>query len=212
MKNRKTWNRNRKPRVLIVDDVSINLQVLDNILKKQGYDVIQANSGEQALQICIDVLPDLVLLDIIMPEMDGFEACKRLKEIPETKDIPIIFVSAKTETEDVVNGLHLGAVDYVCKPFNAAELNARVSTHIELKLAREIQKDLIAKLEKALADVKQLSGLLPICANCKKIRDDEGYWSTLEDYIRKHSDAEFSHGICAECAKKLYPDYFDSLK
>jgi sigma-B regulation protein RsbU (phosphoserine phosphatase) len=200
----------KKPLILIVDDVPKNLQVLGNILQKKVCDIAMATSGMQALKIIADVLPDLILLDIMMPGMDGLDVCKQLKDSPETKDIPVIFITAKTETEDIVKGFKFGAVDYVTKPFNASELLARVHTHLELKKARETQQELISKLQKALADVKLLSGLLPICANCKMIRDDKGNWNRIEAYIQKHSDAQFSHGICPDCAKKLYPDFIDS--
>ena len=129
------------PRVLIVDDTVQNIQVLGTVLREQNYQINVAQNGLQALESVEKVRPDLILLDVMMPEMDGFEACKRLKANDQTKDIPIIFLTAKVETEDVVRGFDLGAVDYVTKPFNATELLARVHTHLELqRLRRELEE------------------------------------------------------------------------
>jgi len=126
-----------KPRILAVDDVMQNLQVVGTMLRNEGYDVMPATSGVQALERVRVRMPDLILLDLMMPEMDGLEVCKRLKADPATHQIPIIFLTASNEMEHLVKGFEAGAVDYVTKPFNGAELLARVRTHLELKLARE---------------------------------------------------------------------------
>jgi len=125
--------------------------------------------------------------------------CRRLQSNEETRGIPSIFLSAKSAPEDIIAGFKLGAVDYVTKPFRPEELTARVNTHIRLKKT-------ITELENALREIKTLKGLLPICASCKKIRDDKGYWNQIEEYITVHSEATFSHGVCPECIKKLYPE------
>ena len=124
--------------ILIVDDAPKNIQVLGTILKENGYQIKAAMDGKQALAAVEKSLPDLILLDIMMPEMDGYETCKALKENPVTKDIPVIFLTAKNETDDVVRGFELGAVDYITKPFNSAELLARVNTHMSLRRATEM--------------------------------------------------------------------------
>jgi DNA-binding response OmpR family regulator len=123
--------------ILIVDDVPRNIQVLVNILREKDYKISVALGGKKALEMVDLFLPDLILLDILMPQPDGFQVCKKLKASPMTKDIPIIFLSAKTETGDIVKGFELGAVDYVTKPFKKAELLARINTHLELRKARE---------------------------------------------------------------------------
>jgi len=124
-------------RVLIVDDTPKNIQVLGSILKNEGYQINVAQNGLQALASVKKVKPDIILLDVMMPELDGFGTCKQLKASRETEYIPVIFLTAKTEIEDIVEGFELGAVDYVTKPFNHAELLKRVESHIELKLSRE---------------------------------------------------------------------------
>ncbi len=111
----------RNARILIVDDTLQNIQVLGTILKGKNYRINVAQNGIEALDMVERARPDLILLDAMMPEMDGFETCRRLKNSPDTRDIPIIFLTAKTETDDVVKGLELGGVDYVFKPFTATE-------------------------------------------------------------------------------------------
>jgi len=134
---------NRKPLVLIVDDVPRNLQVLGNLLRSENLDISVATNGEQAIGIAKEISPDLILLDVNMPGVDGFEACEYLKENEKTREIPIIFLTARTETEDIVKGFELGAVDYVTKPINSAELLARVRSHLELKMHRDHLGDLV---------------------------------------------------------------------
>ncbi|NCC52084.1 MAG: response regulator [Spartobacteria bacterium] len=200
------------PLILVVDDIPRNLQVVGVVLKDKGYQVAAATSGTQVLGMLKHMKPDLILLDIMMPEMDGYEVCRRIKEQDELKDIPIVFLSAKNEVEDVVKGFKFGAVDYITKPFNASELLARVNTHVALKRARDTEKRLIKQLRLALSQVKALSGLLPICSHCKKIRDDKGYWTQVEQYISAHSETQFTHGLCPDCFRELYPDLVADLE
>lgn len=135
-----------KPLILIVDDVPKNLQVLGTILKKIDCELAVALNGEQALNTVGRIKPDLILLDIMMPGMDGYEVCRRLKANEETSNIPVIFLSARNETEDVVKGFELGAVDYISKPILGVELLTRVKTNLALKqLKDELQEQLIAK-------------------------------------------------------------------
>jgi len=124
-------------RILVVDDITKNLQVVGTVLRNQGYKVMAAASGAEALKCVRTQLPDLILLDLMMPEMDGLEVCRRLKSDSTTSQVPVIFLTASNEMEHLVNGFEVGAVDYVTKPFNPPELLARVRTHLELKHARE---------------------------------------------------------------------------
>jgi len=206
-------------KILIIDDVKKNIQLLGSILGNENYAVSYATNGIKALAMTDAEAFDLILLDVMMPEMDGFEVCRRLKKKENTRDIPILFLTAKSEQSDIVDGLQQGAVDYLTKPFNPAELIARVKTHIDLREAHQIiiQKNtqleektaelqkLIEENRKAMSEIKILRGFLPICSKCKKIRDDDGYWTQLESYIRDHSEAQFTHSICQDCAKELYP-------
>ncbi len=122
-----------KQKILVVDDVPLNIKILHAVLK-DDYDIFVATSGEKALTMVESALqPDLILLDIMMPRMDGYEVCRRLKENKKTKNIPVIFVSGKGGTEDETKGRELGAVDYITKPLNISIIKATVKTHLDLK-------------------------------------------------------------------------------
>ncbi|ETR73279.1 MAG: response regulator receiver protein [Candidatus Magnetoglobus multicellularis str. Araruama] len=120
----------KKASILIVDDTGLNIDILIGILKH--YDVIPALSGKEALHIVLEEKVDLILLDIVMPEMDGFEVCRRLKADKRTKNIPVIIITVKNMEQDILRGYELGIVDYVAKPFNPVELLGKVKTHLEL--------------------------------------------------------------------------------
>jgi len=130
-------NPSRKDTVLIVDDSPENIQVLSHLLYGENFNIAIALSGREALDIVARNPPDFILLDIMMPGMDGFEVCERLKQMPEICKIPVIFVTGKAQPEDIVKGFELGAVDYIAKPFNSTELLSRVAIHLELKQARD---------------------------------------------------------------------------
>jgi PleD family two-component response regulator len=190
--------------ILIVDDVPHNLQVLGEILDVAGYEVAAALNGYQALEAVERETPDLILLDVMMPELDGFAVCERLKANAASRDIPVIFLTARVESEAIVRGFEVGAVDYVTKPVNRGELLARVKLHLELVTARRELKAQNEALQQALNEIQTLRGIIPICSHCKKIRDDKGSWEQIELYVQQHSEAVFSHGICPSCMKILY--------
>ncbi len=210
-------------KILIVDDDSITRKMFKGIFEKQGYpDTLLCNSGEQALKQVQKDPPDLILLDIFMPGIGGYETCKRLKENPDTAHIPIIIVTGgPADAEEVIaKSFDAGATDYITKPIRTIEFLARVKSSLTIKrnhdrLTDELEKrkqaeqknnELIDKLKTALAEIKSLQGILPICASCKRIRDDQGYWNKLEAYIEARSGAAFSHSVCPECAEQLYGD------
>ena len=368
-----------KANILVVDDTPQNLRLLENMLTRQGYHLQLVQDGLAALAAAQTDPPDLILLDIMMPGMDGYAVCQQLKSIEQTRDIPVIFITALDDRLDRAKAFSMGGVDYITKPLRMQEVLARVETHLILRqrsyqlallnrigrdltatldlhrIAEQIQQavteivgaagtsvwlrdraepdylicqaafqqdqeqgwsnlglpvgqgvvgwvvqtgestripdvshdprffvgvdkqtgfrthsllavplrtrdevigvlevvnklsgeftldDLIlvetiagsaaiaientwlvnalhehavelersnAELQEALAKVKTLSGLLPICSHCKKIRDDKGYWHQLEAYFQEHAEVDFSHGICADCAQKLYPEIY----
>ena len=149
---------NQNVHILVVDDTLANVQVLATLLRDQGYRINVAMNGVQALDMVQRVRPDLILLDVMMPEMDGFETCRRLKNSADTRDIPIIFLTARVEPEDIIEGFKLGGVDYVTKPFNSTELLVRVHTHISLYLLQQELEQRVrartAELRQALEDVR----------------------------------------------------------
>ncbi len=145
------------PNVLIVDDVPANLKILSDILESEGYKVRPVLNGVLALQVAEKAKPDIILLDIMMPDCDGFEVCRRLKENKNLNDVPIIFISALNETNDIVKALNSGGVDYITKPLKAEEVKARVATHLKLYLQSKELHELTVTLEQRVAErTKQL--------------------------------------------------------
>lgn len=194
----------KAPRILVADDDAVSLRVLQSSLKKWGHEVLLARNGTEAWQILTRPdAPQMAVLDWMMPGLDGPSICRRARVLPAASPLYLILLTARSDYADIVAGLEAGANDYVTKPFHQAELRARVRVGIRVldlqnKLAERVQD-----LEAALKQVKQLRGLLPICMYCKKIRNDGDYWEQVESYISEHTEAEFSHGICPECYKKL---------
>jgi len=340
-----------KQRILIVEDDLDLAEMLDAYFRVQNYEVVTAAWGEEAIRISTEEVVNLIVLDIRLPDINGYEVVRQLRSQRRTQDVPIIFLTEKRDRVDKLQGLELGVVDYITKPFQVDELLARVQTHIALhKLQRQLatqnaqlrqeiaerkraqaelaasearqrlvlnqipalvwiidhdlrftstdgaglaginsrpnqsvgmslyeycrtddpefppiaaarralagesvsydidwsgrafqshvepfldpqgqvcgvigialditerkaaeheREQLIGQLQEALASIKTLRGLVPICAACKKIRDDGGYWNQLESYLHSHTEAEFSHGICPECARQLYGEFYD---
>ena len=193
--------------ILIIDDHPATRKLLGDILGDL-YHVLLVSNGREALDAVRDNhMIDLILLDIIMPGMNGYEVCQRLKEDERTSDIPVVFLTVMEEDHDEVRGFAVGVADYIVKPISRLRLLARVKNQLAL---RQKQRELELKnceLQAAIDQIKTLQGVLPICSFCKQIRNDQGAWQRLEEYIQHHSEAEFSHGICPKCAEEHYPDY-----
>jgi len=147
----------KSAKILLVDDTTANLDLLRDILTPAGYSIYFATSGQKALSIAADVLPDLILLDVMMPEMDGFTTCRRLKEQDALRDVPVIFVTAKTDVEDLVKGFEAGGVDYVTKPVKYPEVHARVRTHLQIKALIVQQRAHLAALDRANQELALLN-------------------------------------------------------
>ena len=144
-------------KLLIVDDKTANLDLLREMLAPLGHQIFFATSGAKALSVAASVLPDLVLLDVMMPEMDGFETCRHFKKDETLREIPIIFVTAKTNVEDLARGFEVGAVDYITKPVKKPEVNARVSTHLRILGLIRQQREHLAALEQARNELQELN-------------------------------------------------------
>ncbi len=192
---------------MIVEDEIITARDEKQTLEKLGYSVSAiVGSGEEAVKKAEEDRPDLVLMDIeLSGKMDGIEAAGILHS---RFDIPSIFVTAYADDKILERAKITEPFGYLIKPFENKELLSNIVMALYKHRAEMERKKLIQELQDSLAKVKLLSGLIPICANCKKIRDDKGYWNQIESYIKEHSEAVFSHGICPECLKKLYPEYY----
>ncbi|MCF7916033.1 MAG: response regulator [Spirochaetaceae bacterium] len=195
----------KDPLILIVDDVPENVEILYSVLAQNPYRFAIALNAAEMYKAIEKEVPDLILLDVMLPDGDGFALAEDILSVHNDYYLPIIFITARAHLEDKVRGFEAGGVDYITKPFEDAEVSIRVKTHVELKLAREQQAALIQQLQQALKEVKQLRGIIPICAHCKKVRNDDGYWMQVEHYVSEHSEAEFSHGLCPVCMNEMYP-------
>ena len=199
-------------KVLIAEDDSILRRVLVATLGKFGYEVVIAADGAEAWAALQSAdAPLLAILDWMMPEIDGVELCRRVRALPTATPPYLILLTAKSEKADVVTGLDAGANDYLTKPFDRAELLARVQVGAHVL---ELQGNLAARvreLEVALSHVKQLQGLLPICSYCKKIRDEQNHWHRVESYITQHAEVQFSHGICPSCYTDVVQPQLDEI-
>jgi DNA-binding response OmpR family regulator len=186
--------------ILIAEDDAISRRMLEATLSKWAYDPVVTCNGREALKALeAKDCPRLAILDWMMPEMDGLEVCRRIRAATSRPPVYVLLLTAKGTKQDIVTGLEAGADDYLAKPFDRNELRARL--HVGQRLV-ELQcslADRVRQLEDALANVKQLQGLIPICCYCKKIRGDQNYWQQVEAYMTAHSEARFSHGICPEC-------------
>lgn len=172
-------------RILIADDDATSRLMLSRAIEGWGYEAVVVQDGNAAWD-CITgpTPPSLVIVDWMMPGLSGIELCRRIRDRVQSP-VYVILLTARRAREDVVEGLHAGADDYLSKPFDPDELRARL----------HVGKRTLA----LMASIKRLSGLLPICSYCKRIRSDHDYWEQLECYISEHSDAQFSHGICPAC-------------
>ncbi len=205
-------------KVMIVEDEFIIQDELKIILEEMGHTVVAtASTAEKAINNAEIQNPEIILMDIrLSGKQDGIEAAKVIKE---RFDIPVIFITAYTDEERVERAKLTHPYGYLIKPIQERDLKVTIEMALyaakmdaEKRQAEEEREKLIAELQDALDKVKTLEGMLPICASCKKIKDDKGYWNQLETYIESRSEALFSHGICPECLETLYPKTHEKLK
>lgn len=193
--------------MLLVDDVEENLLELETLLAAPGRRLVSAASGEAAVEALRGSDFAVVILDVRLPRMSGFEVAERMRSDAATAHVPIVFVTAiEKDPRQVFAGYELGAVDYLLRPIDPHVLRTKVGVFCDLWTQRRIIERKNAELEARLAEIRTLRGLIPVCARCRKVRDDEGLWQRVELYLRERTFAEFTHAICEECARELYPE------
>lgn len=243
-------------KILVVEDSMTQGEKLKFILEEAGYMVEWVVNASKALAYLDHTIPTIIITDVMMPEMDGFEFCSLVKQNDHWVHIPVIILTTLSEPYDILKGLESGADNFITKPYDREYLLSRIEyllvnmrlrgmvnkrnpeMGIEIYFAgkkhritserlqiidllfstyeaiiqknRELER-LNRELKIAKDRIKTLSGLIPICAKCKKVRNDEGYWQEVEVYISSHSDADFTHGICTDCMKELYPDFYEKM-
>ncbi len=190
-------------RVMIVDDEPAVAIDLCDCLTDMGHVVVSVEaSGEDAIEEAGRKRPDVVLMDIhLRDDMDGIESARR---IHDRFGIPVVFLSAYSDPELLDRAKQVGSFAYLVKPFSEREVCAAIEMAVYRSEAEKEREALIVELNDALEQVRTLRGIIPICSHCKKIRDDEGCWHQIEEYVSAHSQAAFSHGICVECMKEFY--------
>jgi DNA-binding NtrC family response regulator len=202
-------------RVLLIEDDPNDAELIARELRRGGMDtnIRRVENREDFLRALAEEMPDIILSDHGLPQFDGFSAMAIAKE--KCGHVPFLFVTGLLGEEVIIETLTRGATDYVLKNhlsklLPAVERALREAEERRKRREAEAERErLIVELQDALARVKTLSGLLPICSSCKKIRDDKGYWNRLETYLQEHSGAKLTHGICPDCAQTLYPGLFD---
>lgn len=193
-------------KVLIAEDDLTSRTILEVTLRKWGYETISCSDGEAAWAVLQSAdSPQLVILDWMMPGMDGIEVCRRARELTGRISLHIILLTALNRKQDIVAGLGAGADDYLSKPFDSSELRARIQAGQRIIQLQTAMAERVRELEDALAHVKTLQGVLPICMHCHKIRTDRQSWQRIESYLEEHSQAQFSHALCEECLEEHYP-------
>ena len=238
-----------KPKhILLVEDSTTQALKLQHVLEEQGFSVTLAKDGAEGFQQVRQTPPDIVITDIMMPLMDGYELCSRIKNDDKLRHIPVILLTTLSYPEDILRGLKCGADNFITKPYEASDLISRVeyilanqklrhgiTSDMAIELAFGGQQYLLTsdriqildlllssfetavrknieleeanrKLRAAAQTIDKLGDLIPICCNCKNIRNDKGFWQQLETYCKEHAIAEFTHGVCPDCVQILYPD------
>jgi phosphoserine phosphatase RsbU/P len=194
-------------RILVAEDDAVTRKLLESTLGRLGLDVIAAADGNAAWN-ALETLkgkdaPELAVLDWMMPGLEGIQVLRRLRTTPGFELLYVILLTSRTDKEDVAYGLAAGANDYIAKPFDPSELEARVRVGERMvKLQRSLAAR-VAELEVALAHVQRLQGLLPICSYCKKVRNEADYWEQVDSYLTSHSDIRITHGICPQCLETM---------
>lgn len=190
-----------KAQIMVVEDESLIAEDIRDSLEQMGYGVCRTvAAGEDAIAQAEQLKPDLILMDIMLQgPIDGIESAG---QITRRFDIPIVFLTSYADEAVLARAKLATPLGYLLKPFESRELRATIEVALYKHRADQERERLIRELEKANAEINKLRGILPICAYCKKIRNDEGYWNEVEIYIRQHSEAQFSHGICPDCYKR----------
>jgi sigma-B regulation protein RsbU (phosphoserine phosphatase) len=191
-------------RILIAEDHRTTLHFLQRIIESWDFEVIAVEDGEAALSVLeSDEAPPLAILDWVMPKLDGINVCASVRRRSNQPYIYMVLLTALVKKRDITAGLEAGADDYMSKPFDANELHARIRAGQRVVKLERMHRRRVGELQQALADVKKLKQLLPICTYCKNIRDDRDYWHQIEEYIHTETGADFSHGICPDCMERV---------
>jgi phosphoserine phosphatase RsbU/P len=187
-------------RVLIADDDPVAAMAVSRSMSHWGFETVVVHDGLAAWEhLTSSDPPPLAIVDWEMPGLEGPELCRRVRSDTERAHLYLILLTARNSSTDLVAGLEAGADDYLIKPVDLNELKARVQVGVRVVSLQARLAEEVSELQATLDNVRRLRGLLPICAYCKRIRDDRNYWQRVEVYVSEHTDATFTHGICPSC-------------
>lgn len=187
-------------RALVADDDRVAAAAVSRSMSSWGFEVSVVHDGLAAWEhLNTETPPSLAIVDWEMPGLEGPELCRRIRTDPSRAHLYIVLLTARSSSIDVIAGLEAGADDYLVKPVNLNELRARVQVGVRVVTLQTRLAEKVTELQATLDNVRRLRGLLPICAYCKRIRDDRNYWQRVEVYVSEHTDATFTHGICPSC-------------
>jgi sigma-B regulation protein RsbU (phosphoserine phosphatase) len=194
-------------RILVAEDDAVTRRILEVTLRGLGWDVVTASDGNAAWKLFEtlkgDDAPDLAVMDWMMPGLEGIEICRRLRATPGFELVYVILLTSRGNKEDLAAGLAAGANDYITKPFDPVELEARVRVGERMVKLQTSLAARVTELEEALAHVSKLQGLLPICSYCKKVRNETNYWEQVDSYLSSHTGVKLTHGICPDCLETM---------
>jgi CheY-like chemotaxis protein len=191
-----------KPKVLIVEDEAIVAADLGDRLRSLGYDVVgPVDTADEAIRTAGELKPDLVLMDIMLKgDRPGTEAAAHIRT---ELSIPVVYLTASSNDTTFIRARDTEPFGFILKPYEEATLRVNIEIALYKHRMEQEREGLIRQLQAALAEVRALSGMIPICAWCKNVRSDKGYWQSVEEYVRAHTDAKFSHGMCPDCEVKF---------
>jgi sigma-B regulation protein RsbU (phosphoserine phosphatase) len=193
-------------KILVAEDDAVTRKILAVTLERLGWDVVSVTDGQAAWRV-FEMMgkdaPELAVLDWMMPGLEGIEICRRLRATPGFEFVYVILLTSRAQKQDLSAGLAAGANDYIAKPFDPVELEARVRVGERMVNLQRSLADRVLELEEALGEVRALQGLLPICSYCKKVRNEANYWEQVDSYLVAHSDVKITHGICPNCLERM---------
>jgi len=200
-------------KILIAEDEPVSRCALVATVRSFGFEVVEAGDGDAAWELLQgEDAPRLAILDWVMPGLHGIEICERVRAQEKERPSYLIMLTHRASREDMLEALEAGADEFLAKPFDPTELRARLQVGQRMITLQNALADRVQELKAALDQVRTLQGILPICAYCKKIRNDQDYWQQVEQYIASNTGATFSHGICPECWEQHVVPQLDALK
>lgn len=198
------------PKILVIDDEIALQQAIRLALKNEGYQLFFADNGQQGMELFQEHRPELVFLDLRMPVMDGYQFLETINITPDAL-FTVIAITGHGVDREIERCYKMGVDFFLKKPLSMVEICCIARRCIEVKRLKAEREQLITSLQHAMDTIKYLKSFLVICSSCKRVRDSDEKWQALDTYIRTHTSTQFSHGLCPECIRDLYPELSDNI-